>query len=115
MLLEALAGTDEPLVVGGHTHQQMVRRLTSGLTYANAGSVGMPYEGRAGAFWMRVEDGVPVPRETAYDLDAAMAELRASGYAGLDEMVGESLIEPADPDWVAAFFEHQAGRGPDPE
>jgi hypothetical protein len=25
-----------------------------------------------------------------------------------------SLLEPADPDWVAAFFEHGAGRGEDP-
>lgn len=25
-----------------------------------------------------------------------------------------SLLEPADPDWVAAFFAHGAGRGEDP-
>jgi predicted phosphodiesterase len=115
VLVEALSQTSEPLVVGGHTHQQMIRRLGSGLTYANAGSIGMPYEGRAGAFWMRVDDGVPVLRETPYDLDAAVSELRASGYADLDDMVGDSLIEPADPEWVAAFFEHQAGRGPHPD
>ena len=115
VLLEALSPAAEPLVVGGHTHQQMVRPLGSGLTYANAGSVGMPYEGRAGAFWMLVDDGVPLLRETAYDLDAALAELRASGYPDLDDMVGDSLVEPADPEWVAAFFEHQVGRGPHPD
>lgn len=115
VLLEALSPSAEPLIVGGHTHQQIVRRVGSGVTYANAGSVGMPYEGRAGAFWMLVDESVPIPRESAYDLDAALAELRASGYPGLDEMVGESLVEPADPEWVATFFEHQVGRGPHPD
>jgi putative phosphoesterase len=115
VLLDALSGASEPLVIGGHTHQQMVRPLRDGLTYANAGSVGMPYEGRAGAFWMLVEDGMPVLRETTYDLEAAVAELRASGYPDLDDMLGDSLIQPADPHWVAAFFEHQAGRGQHPD
>jgi predicted phosphodiesterase len=115
VLLEALSPAAEPLVVGGHTHQQMVRPLGGGLTYANAGSVGMPYEGRAGAFWMLVDDGVPLLRETVYDLDAAVAELRASGYPDVDDIVGDSLVDPADPEWVAAFFEHGAGRGPHPD
>lgn len=110
VLLELLAGVSERLVVGGHTHQQMVRRLHDGLTYANAGSVGMPYEGRAGAFWMTVDDGVPEPRETSYDLDAALKELRGSGYPGLDEALKESLVEPIDPSEVSAFFERAAGR-----
>jgi predicted phosphodiesterase len=110
VLLELLSGVSERLVVGGHTHQQMVRRLHDGLTYANAGSVGLPYEGRAGAFWMTVDGGVPLPRETSYDLDGALAELRASGYPGLDELLKESLVEPVDPDEVSAFFERAAGR-----
>jgi len=114
VLAEALSGTSERLVVGGHTHQQMVRDLPDGRTYANAGSVGVPYEGRAGAFWMLVEDGTALPRATSYDLEAALAELRASGFPGVEEHVTESLVEPVDPDWVSAFFEHQAGRGEDP-
>jgi len=113
-LAEALTGTSERLVVGGHTHQQMVRELPGGRTYANAGSVGMPYEGRAGAFWMLVEDGTAVPRVTSYDLDAALNELRRSGFPDLDEQLAESLVRPVDPDWVAAYFEHGAGRGEDP-
>ncbi len=114
VLAEALTDVAEPLVVGGHTHQQMVRNVRGIVTYANAGSVGMPYEGRAAAFWMIVDDGVPEPRETAYDLDAAMDELRASGFADVDEQFAASVVEPTDPDWVAAFFEHGAGRGEDP-
>jgi predicted phosphodiesterase len=107
-LREALASAEEPLVVGGHTHQQMVRPLGDGLVYANAGSVGMPYEGRPGAFWLLVEDGTPVPRETSYDLIAAVAELRASGFPDVEDQLSDSLINPADPDEVAAFFERSA-------
>jgi predicted phosphodiesterase len=113
-LADALSGTSERLVVGGHTHQQMVRDLPGGRIYANAGSVGVPYEGRAGAFWMIVEDGTAVARATEYDLDAALAELRSSGFPDVEEHITESLVDPVDPDWVAAFFEHGAGRGEDP-
>lgn len=114
VLAEALAGTSERLVVGGHTHQQMVREVPGARTYANAGSVGMPYEGRPGAFWMLVADGAPVLRETGYDLDAAVAQLRPSGFPDLDDQLDGSLRDLADAGWVAAFFEHGAGRGEDP-
>jgi predicted phosphodiesterase len=113
-IAESLSGTSERLIVGGHTHQQMVRELPDGRVYANAGSVGIPYEGRAGAFWMVVEDGTPVLRCTDYDLDAALAELRGSGFPDVDDMIIASQVDPVDPDWVAAFFEHGAGRGEDP-
>ena len=113
-LRDALAGTAEPLVVGGHTHQQFVRRLDDGLTFANAGSVGLPYEGRPGAFWMLVDGGVPELRETSYDLAEALEELRATSFPDLEDHLDGSLLAPTDPDWVAAFFEHGAGRGEDP-
>ncbi len=105
VLREALADVAEALVVGGHTHQQVVRE-----GYANAGSVGMPYEGRAGAFWMVVADGEPQPRETSYDVEAAAAELRATGYPDVEGHLAESLLEPADAEWVTGFFEGAAGR-----
>ena len=54
VLRDALAGAGGSLVVGGHTHQQFRRG-----GYVNAGSVGRPYEGRPGAFWLVLEDGVP--------------------------------------------------------
>jgi predicted phosphodiesterase len=114
VLRDVLGGVAEPLVVGGHTHQQIVRTLDYGPAYANAGSVGMPYEGRPGAFWLVVADGVPELRETTYDLDAAAAELRASGFPDADGQLAESLLDPVDADWVTAYFEHAAGRGEHP-
>ncbi|HTU29476.1 MAG TPA: metallophosphoesterase family protein [Solirubrobacteraceae bacterium] len=114
VLREALAGVSQAMVVGGHTHQQVIRTAPDAPAYVNAGSVGMPYEGRPGAFWLLLQDGVPSLRETAYDIGAAVGELRASGFPDVDDQVTESLITPADPGWVAAFFEHAAGRAPDP-
>jgi putative phosphoesterase len=112
VLLNALSGVDEGLVVGGHTHQQFVRQVRDGLTYANAGSIGLPYEGRPGAFWMIVADRAPEFRETAYDI-GAVQELRTPGF-DFDDQLGPTLLDPVDPDWVSAFFEHMAGRGEDP-
>jgi putative phosphoesterase len=114
VLAQAIAGTSADLVVGGHTHQQFVRSLPGGQVVGNAGSVGLPYEGRPAAFWMIVHDGTPELRETAYDVGAAVDELRASGFPDLDEAIRDSLVAPVDPAWVTAFFEHQAGRGEAP-
>ncbi|HUA06920.1 MAG TPA: metallophosphoesterase family protein [Solirubrobacteraceae bacterium] len=110
VLLEVLSDVAAPLIVGGHTHQQMIRNVGGIVTYANAGSVGMPYEGRPGAFWMVIDDGVPELRETGYDLEAAVEELRASGFPDVEEQLAESLLNPADPEDVTAFFERGARR-----
>lgn len=105
-LREILAGVDQPLVIGGHTHQQFDRRIDR-WRFVNAGSVGMPYEGTAGAYWALLGPAVEL-RRTDYDIDEALAELRSSRFPDLDQMLKESLIEPADPDEVSEFFERQA-------
>ncbi len=56
-LLAGLAALAEQLVGGRHTPQQLVRSLRPGVTYANPGSVGMPYERRTDAYWTIVIDG----------------------------------------------------------
>jgi putative phosphoesterase len=102
----ALAGVEERLVVGGHTHVQFVREI-DGIRFANAGSVGMPYEGRPGAFWAAV-DGVELEhRHTPYAIDAAAVAIRASGYPEAENLC-KSLLEPEDPDEVSAYFESVA-------
>ncbi|HET7170590.1 MAG TPA: metallophosphoesterase family protein [Gaiellales bacterium] len=100
-----LAGVSEPVVVCGHTHHQFA--LRSGTTrVVNAGSVGMPYEGRPGAFWAMLGPDVE-HRSTAYDLDAAEAAVRATGFPGADELV-DTLRHPAAADDVARHFESLA-------
>ena len=103
-----LAGVEEALVVCGHTHHQF--ELHAGeRRVVNAGSVGMPYEGRAGAFWLLVTDAEPEQRRTEYDLEAAAAALRASGFPDVDDHIRESLVEPVEAAFVARHFEDRAG------
>ena len=105
-----LAGVSEPVVVCGHTHHQFDRVL-AGRRVLNAGSVGMPYQGDAAAFWLLLGEEAEL-RRTAYDVDAALATLRATGAPDLDEMMlRESLIEPVAADWVARYFEELAEAG----
>ena len=99
----ALEGVSERLVVGGHTHVQFIREV-DGIRFANAGSVGMPYEGRTGAFWGLVDGEEIELRHTPYAVEAAMATIRASGYPDDHDLVA-TLVEPKDPDEVSAYFE----------
>jgi predicted phosphodiesterase len=105
-LREIVRGVDQRVVVCGHTHRQFDRRVDD-WRVVNAGSVGMPYQGRPGAYWALLGPEVEL-RRTEYDLAAAVIDLRAGGFPDLDEMLQESLFEPLDPDDVAAFFERQA-------
>ena len=99
----ALAGVEERLVVGGHTHVQFERNV-EWIRFVNAGSVGSPYEGRRGAFWALVDDGAVELRHTPYAVDAAVTAIRASGYPDAEQLAGW-LLEPEDPDEVSAYFE----------
>ena len=92
---------DADVVVCGHTHMQYDRRLSSGLRVVNSGSVGMPYEGRRGAFWALLGPDVE-HRHSEYDVEHAVErihELRGP------EWQLELLLEPRDPDETTAYFE----------
>jgi predicted phosphodiesterase len=102
-----LAGVREPLVVCGHTHHQFELRAGA-QRVVNAGSVGMPYEGEPGAFWLLVADGEPELRRSDYDVEAAAPALRASGFPDVDDLIRESLLEPVQADVVARHFEERA-------
>jgi putative phosphoesterase len=100
----ALAGVDAGVVVGGHTHVQFDREV-AGRRLVNAGSVGMPYEGRHGAFWALLGPDVEL-RRTEYDAAPMIAALEALGDPGALDRVGW-LRDPPDPDEVSAYFESQ--------
>jgi putative phosphoesterase len=102
----ALAGVEEKVVVGGHTHVQF-ERVVDGIRFVNAGSVGIPYEGKEGAFWALLEDGVVEFRRTVYAVDAAAAAIRTTTYPNAEQLAGW-LLEPEDPDEVSAYFESVA-------
>jgi putative phosphoesterase len=105
-VVAALAGVEAAIVVGGHTHVQFDREV-GGRRLVNAGSVGMPYEGRHGAFWALLGPDVEL-RRTEYDAGPMVSALEAIGDPGALDRVGW-LRDPPDPDEVSAYFESQVG------
>ena len=88
---DATSGIAERVLVTGHTHVRYDRRV-AGLRVLNPGSVGLPYEGEQGAFWALVGPDVE-HRRTTYDVDAAVARMRAT-EAPRVEQFAEMLLEP---------------------
>jgi diadenosine tetraphosphatase ApaH/serine/threonine PP2A family protein phosphatase len=109
-LAPMLEGVDEALVVCGHTHHQFELRAGD-RRVVNAGSVGMPYQGDAAAFWLLVEDGKPELRRTDVDVDALATALRATGYPDVEDLIEESFVEPVDAAYVARLFEDRTQSG----
>jgi putative phosphoesterase len=106
-LREILGRVDQDLVVCGHTHAQFDRRV-GGKRVINAGSVGMPYQGKpVGAFWLLLGAGSVSFRRSDYDLNRAVERIQATGYPDAEDMA-EILLEPPDPERVADFFEQRA-------
>lgn len=102
-LAELLAGVEQPLVVAGHTHMQLDRRV-GGTRFVNAGSVGMPYEAEPGAYWAVVEGGDVEFRRTEYDLERAAELVRASGHPMADELADENVLKvPSRAEALAQF------------
>ncbi len=67
------------LVVYGHIHRPYVRTLV-GLTVANSGSVGLPYDGDWRASYLLIEDGTVSVRRVEYDLERELSDIRSSGF-----------------------------------
>ena len=106
-LEEILADAAFDLVVCGHTHVQVDRRLAGRRRLVNAGSVGRPYEGASGAFWALLEDDVEL-LHTDYDVEEAAAAIRASGYPDAGDHASQ-LLDPPTTDEVSAYFESLRG------
>ena len=104
-LSELLKDVNERMVVCGHTHHQFDRRLDD-VRIVNAGSVGLAYEGRRGAYWALLGPDVEL-RRTAYDADAAAAVVRATTYPDPEEKI-EHWLAPPSAEEAAEVFEQQA-------
>ena len=105
-LRSVLAGTDESLVVAGHTHMQLDRPV-DGVRWVNAGSVGMPYEGEAAAFWALLGPGVEL-RRTPFDVERAANAILSSGWPDAQSFVEQNLRSAVRPQDVVLFFERTA-------
>jgi putative phosphoesterase len=104
-LAEIVDGVTAHVVVGGHVHLQFVQR-SGAVEWLNAGSVGWPYEGADGAFWLALTSQGPDHRRTRYPLDGAATAIRATGYPQADDLIAairgqvtrEEAIEAFEPD-----------------
>ena len=110
-LRDAVAGVEARLVVCGHTHSQFVRD-SGGVTVVNAGSVGLPYEERPGAYWALLGPRLE-HRRTEYDVQAAAAAYRSTAFPEADEYARETLLEPESPGAAIEFFEQLARERPE--
>jgi diadenosine tetraphosphatase ApaH/serine/threonine PP2A family protein phosphatase len=102
---EELSGVKEDVVVYGHIHVQYERGDRPRLV--NPGSVGWPHEGRRGAFWALFGPDVEF-RRTEYDVDAAIARIRGTGYPQADFMT-DTLLNPPTPEEATEHFEKLRG------
>jgi putative phosphoesterase len=85
--LEATYGTlRADTVVYGHIHRPFARAV-KGITVANAGSAGMPWDGDNRASYLLVDDGGVEVIRVAYDIDAEARELRARGHPDADRLI----------------------------
>ncbi len=100
------AGVVEGVIVHGHTHVRY-DRLVAGRRLVCPGSVGMPYEGRAAAFWALLGPEVEL-RETPYDVVAAETAIRETGFPDADEFVASVLETPATAAEATEHFESLA-------
>ena len=103
---ELLGDVEQPLVVCGHTHMQFDRRVGA-IRVVNAGSVGMPYADRPGAYWALVGPDVEF-RRTDYDLDAAAERIRTSAWPQADEFAAENVLAVPSEDEALSYFESLA-------
>lgn len=103
-LRQLFHGVEQPIVVCGHTHMQFELRI-GGVRVLNAGSVGMPYADRPGAYWLLLGPEGSEFRRTSYDLEVAAQEVRASGYPQAREFAEENVLTVVSAEEAMEFFE----------
>ena len=87
-------GVEERVIVTAHVHIQFDREV-AGIRSVNAGSVGLPYEGKPGAYWALLGPDVEL-RRTEYDVEEAVGRYRATDLPEVEPVI-ELLLEPPEP------------------
>lgn len=80
-LANAYVSLGKQIVVFGHIHRPFVRSIAAdgrNVTIANAGSVGLPYDGDRRAAYLLLDDGHATIRRVEYEIDKEIGELSAS-------------------------------------
>jgi predicted phosphodiesterase len=99
---ELLGGTSEATIVCGHTHMQFDRQVGR-WRVINAGSVGVPWDDGPEPRWALLGPDVSF-RRTRLDQARAADEIRATGWPGAEEFLGDTRAR----DEVLDLFEQAA-------
>ena len=91
---EFAEGVAEQVIITAHVHIQFDREV-GGIRSINAGSVGLPYEGKPGAYWALLGRDVEL-RRTEYDVGEAVARFRATDDPAVEAIV-EMMLTPPEP------------------
>lgn len=95
---------EQPVVVCGHTHMQFELQVGD-VRVLNAGSVGMPYADRPGAYWLLLGPEGFEFRRTSYDLDAAAQAVLTSGYPQARDFAAENVLTVPTAEEALEVFE----------
>jgi predicted phosphodiesterase len=92
---EFMQGVDASVVVTAHVHVSY-ERTVDGARLVGPGSVGLPYEGRSGAYWALLGPDVEL-RRTEYDVELAAARMRETDDPRAD-VITELMLSPPSRD-----------------
>ncbi len=105
---EFMAGRNENVVVTAHVHIQYDRTV-DGVRLLCPGSVGLPYEDGRCAYWALLGPDVEL-RRTEYDVEAAVALMRATDDPSVEQIV-ELMLHPPSRDDVIEHAESHVYAG----
>jgi predicted phosphodiesterase len=105
---EFMADVDERVVVTGHVHLPYDRDV-EGVRLLSTGSVGLPYGDVPAAYWALLGPDVEF-RRTDYDVDAAVAAMRATDDPRVETVV-ELMLDPPSRDEVISDAEERVFAG----
>jgi hypothetical protein len=86
------SGVEQEIVVCGHTHIQFEQQVGN-LRILNAGSVGIPFADRPGAYWLLLSPQGHEFRRTVYDGEVATQEIWASRHPQAQEFAEENVLK----------------------
>ncbi|HEX6122296.1 MAG TPA: metallophosphoesterase family protein [Ktedonobacterales bacterium] len=101
------SGVEQEIVVCGHTHIQF-ERCVGHVRIVNAGSVGMPYADRPGAYWLLLGPQGYEHRRTEYDTEATARAIQASGYPQARDFAAENVLSVPTAGEATDIFERMA-------
>jgi putative phosphoesterase len=101
------SGVEAQIVVCGHSHMQFELQVGN-VRILNAGSVGMPYADRPGAYWLLLDPLRIEFHRTEYDLEEAAQQVRESGYPQADEFAEENMLTVPTAAEATEYFERMA-------